>query len=181
MTCTRCQFEMAEDANFCQSCGTDQRVSTTMSSGRRPLRRSGTNRKIAGVCGGLAEYFDVDATLIRVLWAVLAIVPPVFAVSVVLYLVAWLVMPGEKVRGPVDPSRPLTQSATNRKLGGVCGGLGEYFGVDPTAVRLLWVVMSIVPGVIVGGIAAYLLAWLVMPVSPQENTNALVSDEVLGV
>ena len=103
MTCTRCQFEMAEDANFCQGCGTDQRVSTTATPRERPLRRSGTNRKIAGVCGGLAEYFDVDATLIRVLWAVLAIVPPVFAVSVVLYLVAWLVMPAPP-EGSADSS-----------------------------------------------------------------------------
>ncbi len=181
MTCRQCQRELPEHANFCQSCGADQRVATASPRGERPLRRSGTNRKIAGVCGGLAEYFGVDGTVIRVLWVTLVIVPPVFGVSVVAYLAAWLLMPGEKAHGSVDLGRSLTQSATNRKIGGVCGGLGEYFGVDPTAIRLLWVVLSIVPGVIVGGIAAYLLAWLVMPASPEENTNASVSNEFLGV
>ena len=90
-------------------------------------------------------------------------------------------MPGEQARGPADPGRQLTQSATNRKIGGVCGGLGEYFGVDPTAVRLLGGVLSIVPGVIVGGVLVYLVAWLVMPSPPEGNSDSSVPDEFLGV
>jgi phage shock protein PspC (stress-responsive transcriptional regulator) len=52
-----------------------------------------------------------------------------------------------------------------RSLAGVCGGLAEYFEVDSTPIRLLWVVLSICPGAIIGGVVAYGVAWLVMPVA----------------
>ena len=46
-------------------------------------------------------------------------------------------------------------------LGGVCAGIGEYLDVDPTIVRLLWAVITIVSvGV---GLIAYLLAWIIIP------------------
>jgi phage shock protein C len=56
----------------------------------RKLYRSRNQRMLAGVCGGLAEYFDLDATLIRVLFLVLA----VFGGSgLVIYVVMWLIVP----------------------------------------------------------------------------------------
>jgi len=59
------------------------------------------------------------------------------------------------------------RSATDRKIAGVCGGLAEFFGVDSTAMRLLWVVLTIIPGFIVCGVLTYLIAWLVMPLAPE--------------
>ena len=56
----------------------------------RKLYRSRNQRMLAGVCGGLAEYFNVDATLIRVLFLILA----VFGGSgLVIYVVMWLIVP----------------------------------------------------------------------------------------
>jgi phage shock protein C len=56
----------------------------------RKLYRSQTQRMIAGVCGGLAEYFKVDATLMRVLFLLLA----VFGGSgIVIYIVMWIIVP----------------------------------------------------------------------------------------
>nr|ADI23217.1 putative stress-responsive transcriptional regulator [uncultured Gemmatimonadales bacterium HF0770_11C06] len=98
--------------------------------------------------------------------------PGVVIGAAIAYPVAWLLMPDEKAPRPVHGRCRLTTSATNRKLAGVCGGLGEYFGVDPTAVRVLWVVLSVFPGFIVGGAAAYLLACLVMPALPVQVTDA---------
>ena len=57
----------------------------------------------------------------------------------------------------------LTRSETEKKIGGVCGGLADYFKVDPTLVRVVWAVLTIVPGAIVLGILAYLVAWFIMP------------------
>lgn len=48
-------------------------------------------------------------------------------------------------------------------IAGVCGGIAEYLDVDPTVVRLIWVVLSIVPGGVVGGVVLYLLAWIIIP------------------
>jgi phage shock protein C len=58
----------------------------------RRLYRSRTNRKLAGVCGGLAQYFNTDATLIRVLTVVLALLG---GPGLVIYLVLWIVVPEE--------------------------------------------------------------------------------------
>ena len=58
----------------------------------RPLRRSRTNRQIAGVVGGLAEYFRVDPTLLRVIYVVGSIVSAAFP-GVLVYGLLWLLIP----------------------------------------------------------------------------------------
>jgi phage shock protein C len=61
-----------------------------------------------------------------------------------------------------DVSRPLRRSRTNRLIAGVVGGLAEYFGVDPTLMRVVYVVGSIV-SVAFPGLLVYLLLWLLIP------------------
>jgi phage shock protein PspC (stress-responsive transcriptional regulator) len=129
----------------------------------RRLTRSKTNGKIAGVCAGIADYLEVDVVLIRAAWVVLSIVPGAVIGGLIAYLAAWLVMPEATEPATVSVGRRLTRSATDKKIAGICGGLAEYFGVDATAVRLLWCVLSILGGAIVGGVIAYLLAWFIIP------------------
>lgn len=57
-------------------------------------------------------------------------------------------------------TKRLYRSRTNRSIAGVCGGLGEYFNVDPTLVRLLFVVFALAGG---PGLLAYIILWLIMP------------------
>ncbi len=47
-------------------------------------------------------------------------------------------------------------------IGGVCGGIGEYLGVDPTVIRLIWVILSI-PSLIFGGGLLYIIAMFIIP------------------
>ena len=54
----------------------------------------------------------------------------------------------------------LYRSVTNRKICGVCGGLGEYFDIDPTLVRLVWVIITFMGG---AGILAYIIAAIIIP------------------
>ncbi|MEO7987062.1 MAG: PspC domain-containing protein [Gemmatimonadales bacterium] len=61
-----------------------------------------------------------------------------------------------------DISRPLRRSRTNRQIAGVVGGLAEYFHVDPTLLRVIYVVGSIV-SVAFPGILVYALLWLLVP------------------
>lgn len=61
----------------------------------KKLYRSRTEKMIAGVCGGIAEYYQVDPTLVRLLWAGLTLATMV-APGVILYLVAWIIIPEEK-------------------------------------------------------------------------------------
>ena len=58
------------------------------------------------------------------------------------------------------PAKRLTLSVTDRKIAGVCGGIAEYFNVDPTLVRVITVALALLFG---GGLLAYLLAWIIMP------------------
>jgi phage shock protein C len=63
--------------------------------------------------------------------------------------------------------KTLYRSVTNRQLAGVCGGLGEYFNIDPTLIRLLVAVLAIAG---VGtGILFYIIAWIVIPEAPTIN------------
>jgi phage shock protein PspC (stress-responsive transcriptional regulator) len=56
--------------------------------------------------------------------------------------------------------KKLYRSRTNKMLGGVCAGLGDYFGIDPTIIRLLWALFFLMGG---AGIIVYILAWIIIP------------------
>jgi phage shock protein PspC (stress-responsive transcriptional regulator) len=140
------------------------------------LTRSPAEAKIGGVCAGLADYFEVDVVLVRTAWLVFSIVPGAIIGGVLAYLAAWLLIPErDAAAGVVDGGRRLTLAATDRKIAGVCGGIAEYFGIDSTAIRLLWMVLSIVFGAVIGGVIAYLAAWLIMP---KPHTAAIVPSMV---
>ena len=62
---------------------------------------------------------------------------------------------------------PLRRSRRHKMIAGVCGGIAEWLGWDPTLVRVLYVVISIV-SVAFPGILVYLLLWLIMPKAPRE-------------
>ena len=59
-----------------------------------PLRRSSTNKMIAGVCGGLAEWMGWDPTIVRILYVLVSIFSAAFP-GILVYLVLWFVMPKE--------------------------------------------------------------------------------------
>lgn len=56
------------------------------------LRRSNKEKMIAGVCGGLAEYFDLDPTVMRIIYVVVSIVSVAFP-GILVYIILWFVMP----------------------------------------------------------------------------------------
>lgn len=62
-----------------------------------------------------------------------------------------------------DPDfKRLYLSDKDKKIFGVCGGLGEFFGIDPTLIRLAWIILTVAT-VIFPGVLAYVLAAIVMP------------------
>ena len=63
----------------------------------------------------------------------------------------------------MDPSEKLYRSRTNRQVAGVCGGLAERFNVDPTLMRVLFIVLAIFGG---AGIILYIAMWIVVPEQP---------------
>jgi phage shock protein PspC (stress-responsive transcriptional regulator) len=159
MTCPQCKKDVEVGSSYCRFCGA---AAQDAANPPRQLRRLPAEGKIAGVCAGLAEYFDVDVTLVRLAWIALSIVPGLLLGGVLAYAVAWLFLPEAPARTSFAGKR-LQRSMGDKTIAGVCGGIAVYLGVDATVVRGVWVVLSIYPGAIIGGVIAYLIAWLVIP------------------
>ena len=58
--------------------------------------------------------------------------------------------------------KTIRRSKKNRMIAGICGGFGEYFGIDPTMVRVIYIVGSVL-SVAFPGILIYLILWVVIP------------------
>ena len=113
MVCINCQRHIADGSNFCYSCGAKQPAAGEASAnaaeygGKKRLVRSSTDKKIGGVCGGLADYFDLDATIIRVVWLLAFLCG---GVGLLAYVILWIALP----LGPTGvvtttaPSAPVT-------------------------------------------------------------------------
>ena len=67
----------------------------------------------------------------------------------------------------------LTRSTTDKRLGGVAGGLAAYFGLDVTLVRVAWVVA----GLMGWGIVAYIILWIVLPEGPAATPAVRIAEE----
>jgi phage shock protein C len=134
-----------------------------MATFQKRLTRLPASGRIAGVCSGLADYLDVDVTIVRLAWVVLSIIPGGIIGGVIVYLLAWTIVPAAAGSEHAITAPRLQRSSTDVKIAGVCAGIAEYFNVDPTIVRLLWAVLTIIPGAIVLGVLAYAVAWLVLP------------------
>jgi phage shock protein C len=101
MYCNYCGKAIPEDANLCAYCG--KRVGGVIA--RERLVRPRGDRKVAGVCAGVAEYFDLDVTLVRLVWVMVAFFPP--SVGLLAYLIAWIVVPEEPLRLAVAVGQPV--------------------------------------------------------------------------
>ncbi len=66
-------------------------------------------------------------------------------------------------------NKKLYKSRTDKKLDGVCAGIGEFFDIDPTVIRLAWVVFSLLGG---SGLLAYIICALVIPRKPDNIIDA---------
>jgi phage shock protein C len=104
MYCNCCGKAIPDDAQLCAYCGV--RVTGTVVA-RKRLVRPRNGRKIAGVCLGFAEYFDLDVSLIRVVWLVCIL----GGFGLLAYIVAWIVIPEEPLYLPAPAAS--SSNATN--------------------------------------------------------------------
>lgn len=92
----------------------------------RRLYRSRRNRVIAGVCGGIGEYLNIDPTIIRLLWVALTLI---WGAGLLLYIIAALIIPEEPTYPGQPPSHPSTPKSMLLVLGilAIIVGLGGLF------------------------------------------------------
>jgi len=89
----------------------------------KELKRSRTNRMIAGVCGGIGEYLDIDANVIRLIWVVVTVFT--VGVGVLAYLLAWLIIPEE------TPPVTATGPAGTTTVSSTPTGAGTIVEIEP--------------------------------------------------
>jgi phage shock protein C len=96
MICVNCQKRITDGSNFCYNCGAKQAPSTHAfgadyeAGGKKRLVRSSTDKKIGGVCAGLADYFDIDVTIVRVCWLLAFFLAGTGGLA---YLLLWVALP----------------------------------------------------------------------------------------
>jgi len=96
----------------------------------------------------------------KILWLILILVLNIL--GAILYFLLAKSTKVKMIKSKDLKGKKLLRSKRNRVMGGVCAGIGEYLGVDPTVVRLIWVVVTIFSGFFVG-ILAYIIAWAIIP------------------
>lgn len=148
--------------------------------GPRRLFRDEANKKFAGVAAGLAYYFNTNPLWIRLGFVLTALLNTDWlgnmdhrlhvnfgGLSVLTYLVLWMVMPKANNLPPVSPDtqgpgagRKLYRDTEYGSVGGVAAGLAHYFKLDVTLVRVLFVVLTLAGA---SGILIYLVLWIVVP------------------
>ncbi|HAD81597.1 MAG: hypothetical protein A2509_09570 [Candidatus Edwardsbacteria bacterium RIFOXYD12_FULL_50_11] len=121
------------------------------------LYRSGRDRVIAGICGGLADYFDIDPLLIRIIFMILALAG---GLGIIIYLAAWLIVPGQSLSAGQreTPPTPEERNPNMRRnpSGAVFGilviilGIGlllNNYGLFYFKLSLIWPLILIAIGV----------------------------------
>jgi phage shock protein PspC (stress-responsive transcriptional regulator) len=95
MYCPNCQKDIAAGSKFCYNCGAQQPETAVpgVPPGYVPVKRlvrSTNDRKVAGVCAGIADYFDMDPTIVRVVWLLATLIP---GPNVLAYIILWIAVP----------------------------------------------------------------------------------------
>ena len=108
---------------------------------RESLYRNANEKILGGVCSGLAAYLKIDTTIIRVLFALLAVGS--FGFGLLLYVILWVLLP-ERYLNAVVVTRKLYRDPEQKVLGGVCSGLAHYFNIQVWIPRLIFALPFIV-------------------------------------
>ncbi len=148
---------------------------------QKRLYRDEQNKVLGGVCSGIANYFNLDPLIVRILWIFL------LGVNVLGYLILWIAVPSSSVKEVGGVRKRLFRDIENKIIGGVCAGLSKYFGLRVGIIRLLFMIPFIrfvfhfrhmhlfqfwdnpdFPNILdftfsPGAIFVYIVLWLVLP------------------
>ncbi|MCB1067053.1 MAG: PspC domain-containing protein [Simkania sp.] len=130
------------------------------------LFRDRWDKKVAGVCGGLGQFLKIDPTIIRLLVVMICIFTAVLPV-LILYIVAWMLIPLGPPTYIEFECKKLYRSVQDRKISGICGGIAESLGIDPTIVRIVVLFALLITGV-VPILVGYIVGTLIIPEKPND-------------
>lgn len=149
---------------------------------RQSLYRDEDNKIIGGVCSGIANWLNVDPTVVRVLFAIISFGG--FGTGFLIYILLWIFLPAKNMSG--YKGKKMYRNPDNQVIGGVAGGMGAYFNINPTTIRWILAIplilsalkgvhffnwdnnFDIFPNILFGSLSgtfifAYIVLWIVLP------------------
>ncbi len=158
--------------------GNQQYQQTADTAASKRLYRDENDKILGGVCSGLANYFGIDVVIVRIIFVILAIS---FGFGLIPYIILWIAVPSTATKIIGGTRKRLFRDPDNKKIGGVCSGIGNYFGISPWIPRVLfllpflsfafrwshWGFMDFPNflrlGFSPGALIIYIILWLVIP------------------
>lgn len=101
---------------------------------QKRLYRDEQNKVLGGVCSGIANYFNLDPLLVRILWIFL------IGVNIFGYIILWIAVPSSSVKEVGGVRKRLFRDIDNKVIGGVAAGLSKYFGIQVWIIRALFLI-----------------------------------------
>ncbi len=123
----------------------------------KQLMRDQKRKILGGVCAGLANYFNVDALWIRLIFAILTFA---WGVTLFIYIIMWILVPGSYELDEPIVGKKMYRDPEKKVIGGVASGVAAYMGIDIIASRILFILLAIFGGF---GLLVYIVLWVILP------------------
>ncbi len=127
-------FEQSTRNNNTQNAERNQQQQAWEFTTQKRLYRDEQNKVLGGVCSGIANYFNIDPLVVRILWIFLV------GVNILGYLILWIAVPSSSVKEVGGVRKRLFRDIDHKIIGGVCAGLAKYFSIRVGIIRLLFLI-----------------------------------------
>lgn len=124
-------FESAQSSTSSAQHTDQQQYQNTTEQPKR-LYRDAKNKVFGGVCAGIANYFNTDPIVVRLLWIFIP------GLNFIAYLILWVAIPASTVKEVGGQRKRFFRDVDNKVIAGVCSGLSKFFGIRVGIVRLLF-------------------------------------------
>ncbi len=132
------EFEAMDDTqpqSFASSAQEEQSTgSASSSTGNKRLFRDENDKVLGGVCSGLANYFNIDVVIARIIFVVLLF----SGIGFLTYIIMWIAVPSTATTQIGGSRKKLFRNPDERLIAGVCSGIGNYFGINAWIPRVLF-------------------------------------------
>jgi phage shock protein PspC (stress-responsive transcriptional regulator) len=109
-------------------------ASAGIPTGSKRLYRNENDKVLGGVCSGLANYFNIDVVIARIIFVILLF----SGVGFLTYIIMWIAVPSSATVQIGSTRRKLFRDPDEKMIAGVCSGIGNYFGINPWIPRVLF-------------------------------------------
>jgi phage shock protein PspC (stress-responsive transcriptional regulator) len=123
----------------------------------KQLMRDQKRKILGGVCSGMANYFNVDALWIRLIFALLTFA---YGLTFIIYIIMWILVPGSYDLDEPVVGKKMYRNPEKKVIGGVAAGVAAYLGIDIVASRILFILLALPGGF---GILVYIVLWVILP------------------